>query len=65
MPTSWSEYVIDVVGHARAGADDRRRARPAWLSWETGYDPADALDRAVLATRTAVFPLLGLDPYFD
>jgi acetoin utilization protein AcuC len=33
--------------------------------WATGYDPADPYDRAVMATRKAVFPLHGLDPYFD
>ncbi|WP_313556610.1 acetoin utilization protein AcuC [Miniimonas arenae] len=27
-----------------------------------GYDPADDVDRTILATRTAVFPLHGLDP---
>ncbi|MFI7587964.1 acetoin utilization protein AcuC [Spongisporangium articulatum] len=33
--------------------------------WSTGSDPGDSLDRAVLATRRAVFPLYGLDPWFD
>ena len=32
----------------------------AWRDWATGYDPADRLDQAVLATRKAVFPLRGL-----
>ncbi|MET7286335.1 acetoin utilization protein AcuC [Streptomyces sp. NPDC005573] len=32
----------------------------AWSAWEEGYDPADRLDQAVLATRRAVFPLRGL-----
>ncbi|GAA3472429.1 acetoin utilization protein AcuC [Nonomuraea roseola] len=27
-----------------------------------GYDPADAVDRAIMATRNAVFPSHGLDP---
>ncbi|MGI5268499.1 acetoin utilization protein AcuC [Nonomuraea sp. CA-218870] len=27
-----------------------------------GYDPADPIDRAIMATRNAVFPLHGLDP---
>lgn len=36
---------------------------PSWRDWEeTGYDPADALDRAVVATRRAVFPAHGLLP---
>ncbi|MFE9934679.1 acetoin utilization protein AcuC [Streptomyces hirsutus] len=34
----------------------------SWASWEDGYDPADRLDQAVLATRRAVFPLRGLLP---
>ncbi len=36
-----------------------------WRSWETGYNPADAVDRVILATRKAVFPLHGLDPWLD
>ena len=36
-----------------------------WRSWEVGYDPEDAVDRAVMATRQAVFPLHGLDLWFD
>lgn len=34
-------------------------------SWRDGYDPADPVDRAVQATRRAVFPLWGLDPHQD
>jgi acetoin utilization protein AcuC len=35
---------------------------PRWEPWQpTGQ--ADAVDRAILATRKAVFPLLGLDPH--
>ena len=36
-----------------------------WRSWEVGYDPADPVDRAIMATRREVFPGLGLDPWFD
>jgi acetoin utilization protein AcuC len=35
---------------------------PEWRGWEAGYDPADAVDRAILATRRAVFPSHGLLP---
>ncbi len=31
-------------------------------AFETGYDPADPADQAILATRNAVFPLHGLMP---
>ncbi|MET0931949.1 MAG: acetoin utilization protein AcuC [Aeromicrobium sp.] len=30
--------------------------------WEHGYDPASWLDRSIMATRAAAFPLNGLDP---
>ncbi|MFD5429968.1 acetoin utilization protein AcuC [Streptomyces sp. NPDC127084] len=33
---------------------------PVWREWESGYDPADRLDQAVLATRRSAFPLRGL-----
>lgn len=32
----------------------------SWAAWDEGYDPADRLDQAILATRRAVFPLRGL-----
>jgi acetoin utilization protein AcuC len=36
---------------------------PRWVGFEeAGYDPADRLDQAILATRRAVFPLHGLLP---
>ncbi|RLU79436.1 acetoin utilization protein AcuC [Streptomyces griseocarneus] len=34
----------------------------AWRDFDAGYDPADRLDQAILATRRAVFPLHGLLP---
>ncbi|GHE79889.1 acetoin utilization protein AcuC [Streptomyces cellulosae] len=33
-----------------------------WAAWDEGYDPADRLDQAILATRRAVFPLRGMLP---
>ncbi len=37
---------------------------PAYRAWDAGEgDPDDPLDRAVAATRRAVFPEHGLDPY--
>lgn len=31
-----------------------------WRDWADGYDPADAVDQAILATRRAVYPARGL-----
>jgi acetoin utilization protein AcuC len=64
VPEEWRTYVLQRHGLETPplmgdGAD------PWWRSWEVGYDPADELDRSVMATRKAVFPLHGLDPWFD
>ena len=37
-------------------------SEPAFSRFESGYDPADPIDRAILATRRAVFPEHGLMP---
>ncbi|MCO5994468.1 acetoin utilization protein AcuC [Actinoallomurus rhizosphaericola] len=60
-PESWRELVRDRTGRRAPermtdGADTEVR------TWESGYDPADPVDRAVQATRQAVFPEHGLDP---
>ncbi|TDC76620.1 acetoin utilization protein AcuC [Actinomadura sp. 7K507] len=34
-------------------------------AWGSGYDPANPIDQAILATRRAVFPEHGLDPMTD
>ncbi|GAB2690450.1 acetoin utilization protein AcuC [Thalassiella azotivora] len=64
LPEEWVEHV-----RVRLGRQAPRRMTdgrdPWWRSWEVGYDPEDVVDRAVMATRKAVFPLHGLDPYFD
>lgn len=39
-------------------------ATPAHADWSDGYDPADPLDRAIQATRLAVFPAHALDPTY-
>ena len=60
-PARWREYVAGRTGqpppeHMTDGA-------PAtFVPFETGYDPGDAADRAIMATRNAVFPLHGLMP---
>ncbi|NEE00347.1 acetoin utilization protein AcuC [Phytoactinopolyspora halotolerans] len=62
VPESWRTY----VGRLDYGLAPLRMtdgADAAFSDWEDGYDPADWLDQAILATRTAVFPLHGLDPH--
>ncbi|MCW2943663.1 MAG: Histone deacetylase [Actinoallomurus sp.] len=60
-PRAWRAYVRERTGRNAPermtdGADTEVR------TWASGYDPANPVDRAVLATRRAVFPEHGLDP---
>ncbi|MFF3288431.1 acetoin utilization protein AcuC [Streptomyces sp. NPDC003023] len=60
VPPSWRD---EVYARTRQSAPMRMtdgRWPVAWRGWEEGYDPADRLDQAVLATRRSVFPLRGL-----
>jgi len=61
LPQMWVDAVRQRYGGLVAttmgeGAD------AAFRPWSGGYDPADDVDRAIRATRQAVFPHHGLDP---
>jgi acetoin utilization protein AcuC len=60
-PALWREYV-DWVATEQAPELMTDGASAVFASFESGYDPADPVDRAIMATRTAVFPLHGLFP---
>lgn len=64
VPEVWRQYVAEKFGREAPAlmGDD---VELWWRSWEVGFDPNDAVDRTVMATRKAVFPLHGLDPWFD
>ncbi|MEE2522247.1 acetoin utilization protein AcuC [Pseudarthrobacter sp. J75] len=64
VPEDWRTYVNEKFGAdtpALMGDD----VELWWRSWEVGFDPNDAIDRTVMATRKAVFPFYGLDPWYD
>jgi acetoin utilization protein AcuC len=61
VPESWREHIRIVFGR-QAPARMTDGQTPTYADWDTGYDPADPLDRAVMVTRKAVFPLHGFDP---
>lgn len=68
VPEDWRAHVEQIFGRPgpRRMGDLTAEDGPLWWrSWEMGYDPASEVDRAVMATRTAVFPLHGLDVHFD
>jgi acetoin utilization protein AcuC len=64
LPPGWREMV----------AQRMRQTAPLTMSdgfevtyrpWADGHDTGDVVDRAVMATRRATFPLHGLDPWYD
>jgi acetoin utilization protein AcuC len=60
-PGSWREYVQRRTGRTAPGS--MTEGQPAeFTSFDSGYDPEEPVDRAILATRKAVFPLHGLMP---
>jgi acetoin utilization protein AcuC len=60
-PAGWRAHVQQLLG--RTGPFRMTDGRsPAYRDWSQGYDPSVWLDRAINATRDAVFPLNGLDP---
>lgn len=64
VPEVWRAYVLNRYGRqAPHRMTDGRDA--VFERWDAGHDTGDAVDRAVMATRRAVFPLHGLDPWYD
>ena len=61
-PQAWRDHVRELVGRT-APETMTDGVDPVYKDWSGGYDPGDWLDRSVLATRNASFPLLGLDPH--
>jgi acetoin utilization protein AcuC len=60
-PQTWRDFVrTRTAAEPPATMTDGRPA--TFLRWTDGYDPAAPIDRAIRATRTAVFPEHGLDP---
>jgi acetoin utilization protein AcuC len=60
-PQLWREYV-ELTATEPAPELMTDGASGAFPSYESGYDPADPVDQAIMATRNAVFPLHGLMP---
>ncbi|RCV49979.1 acetoin utilization protein AcuC [Marinitenerispora sediminis] len=60
-PAAWRNLVRERTGDlAPLRMTDGRR--PEYTPFEDGFDPDDPVDRAIQATRTAVFPCHGIDP---
>jgi acetoin utilization protein AcuC len=60
-PALWREYV-DWAASGPAPEIMTDGANGEFASFDNGYDPADPVDQAIMATRNAVFPQHGLFP---
>ncbi|WP_157248790.1 acetoin utilization protein AcuC [Nonomuraea typhae] len=60
-PEAWQRLVRERTGETPPLTMTDGRI-PEFRDLSGGYDPADPIDRAIMATRNAVFPLHGLDP---
>jgi acetoin utilization protein AcuC len=60
-PARWREYVGRVSAETAPDVMTEGGSTE-FPSIDTGYDPADPVDQAIVATRKAVFPLHGLFP---
>lgn len=59
--TAWRAWALERTGERPPLTMTDGRA-PEFQDLGAGYDPADPIDRAIMATRMAVFPFQGLDP---
>ena len=60
-PPAWQEYVRERTGRQPPQSMTDGGAAE-FASYESGFDPADPVDRSIRATRIAVFPAHGLNP---
>ena len=61
IPAVWREHASRGTGRL-APEFMTEGAQTGYAGFESGYDPADPLDQAILATRAAVFPEHGMMP---
>jgi acetoin utilization protein AcuC len=60
-PDAWRDFARARTG-ARPPETMTEGAAASFSPFSSGYDPGDRVDRAIMATRKAVFPLHGLLP---
>lgn len=68
LPAAWREHVQSTLERTppETMGDLEPSELPIWVQpWSMGYNPHSEVDRAVMATREAVFPAWGLDVWFD
>ncbi|MEO5876617.1 MAG: acetoin utilization protein AcuC [Streptosporangiaceae bacterium] len=64
-PEEWRTFVRNRTGEIAPKVMTDGAAAVEVRAWDKGYDPANPVDQAILATRRAIFPEHGLDPMID
>ncbi len=65
LPAHWRSHAAETWGVTIPPTMGDGEPLPRVRPFAAGYDPADDVDRAILATRSATFPWHGLDPLLD
>lgn len=65
VPQAWREHAAQQVGFPVPTVMGDGGLGELPRPWSEGFDPADAVDRVVLASRKAVFDWHGLDALYD
>lgn len=65
VPEEWRRHVETLGGPPAPELMGDGTPAPAPRPWSDGYDPANEVDRVLLAVRQAVFPWHDLDPLYD
>lgn len=63
LPASWRDELVEAGFEVAPTMTDERA--PVVTHFADGYNPADSIDQAIMATRRVVFPEHGLDPMLD
>jgi acetoin utilization protein AcuC len=60
LPADWVAHTATVARGVRLPTSMSDGSTPEWSAWDGSGE--DGVDRAILETRRAVYPLFGLDP---
>lgn len=64
-PPQWRAFIEVMLDHEPPLTLGDGGESDQFTAWSAGWDPADEVDRAIRATRLAVFPHVGVDTSLD
>lgn len=64
-PQDWRQYISEYLDHTPPQLMGDQMGRADYVAWASGYNPDSDVDRAIRATRAAVYPRLGLDLTYE